>query len=276
MGQDRLIKHQLIIVRHGQSEWNKVNKFCGWIDVLLTKKGEEEARNAGRLINKAKLKPDLLITSKLSRSCLTGSIICKEINRLYIDVYRTWRLNERHYGKFQGEDKTKILQQVGEKKYLYYRRNINGCPPLVEKEEFEKSVDDRYKYKEDFKLTEEKEEFEAKEREGILELPRGESLKMVIERVKPFYEKIVLKEMKIGKTVLIVCHGSTVRSLIKIISEDQVSDEDIEKINIPNGIPLVYEFDKDLNRVGDYYYLDPEKAIKRAKEVERQGFENKK
>ena len=266
MASNSIIKHRLIIVRHGESEWNQLNKFCGWVDVSLTNKGQEQAKQAGRLIERANLKPDLLVTSKLSRACLTGSIICKEINKTYIDVIRTWRLNERHYGKFQGKDKTKVLEQVGEQKYLFYRRNINGCPPLVDEGEFERSIDDRYRFKEMFDLGGDGDD---------VKLPRGESLKMVIERVEPFYRNVILKEMEKGKCVLVVCHGSTVRSLIRIISKEVIGDEEIEKINIPNGVPLVYEFDKELKLVGDYYYLDPEKAIKRAKEVERQGFNEK-
>lgn len=242
----------LIILRHGQSEFNNLNKFCGWIDAKLTEKGKEQAKFASNLIKQQGLKPKILFTSKLTRTAQTGNIILEELDRLWIDVSRSWRLNERHYGALQGKDKSSVRAQVGDEQYMYWRRAYNGCPPLIAKEEVGTSaIDDRYKYVLD-------------------EVPRGESLHMVVERLTPYLYGDIKKELNERGCVLVVAHGSACRSILKLIKE--ISDEDIKDINIPNAIPLVMELDEDMKLIKDEYYLDPKIAKERADAVAKEGF----
>lgn len=306
-------KFRLILLRHGQSEWNNSNRFCGWVDVKLTDKGKQQAGQAASLIKQAHLPPDIIFTSKLTRSCQTGQIVANALERPWVDVVRSWRLNERHYGALQGRKKDEVYKEVGKEKYMFWRRAFDGCPPLIDdnntQESRQREKDNRknngYDNDNDNDDNDNNDDNEDQQISAIDErykfadiaidkLPKGESLKMVVERVQPYYYDIIKPEIAKGKTVLVVAHGSVVRSLIKIISK--VSDEDIQHINIPNGIPLVYEFEfgkKDdqkhgtadnndrnedgdrqrqgLNVVGDYYYLDPEAAAKGAQEVANQG-----
>jgi len=247
--------HKLIILRHGESQWNHENKFCGWIDIPLTEKGKEEAEYAGELIKQHGLSPDILYTSKLIRSIETGFIILKVLNKPWVDHIKTWRLNERHYGKYQGRDKHEVFVELGEDKdkFQYIRRNYNGLPPLIDPE-LDTSIDEKYN--------------------DLLNrniLPRGESLSMVMDRLIPFfkYEIFDHQMVQLNKTVLIVTHGSVVRSLIKYLNK--VSDDDILKINVPTGIPLVFELDDRGDLVKPYYYLDKEKAEKGIEKVKNEG-----
>lgn len=248
--------HKLVILRHGESQWNHENKFCGWIDIPLSQKGEQEAQFAGQLIKKFGIKPTIMYTSKLTRLIKTGQIILEELDRMWVDTIKTWRLDERHYGAYQGEDKTKVYKQLGAEKYQYVRRNFNAVPPLAPKDSAnDASLDERY---DNIDIDKQ-------------DLPRGESLKLVMERLIPYFDKEIIDHelIKHGRTVLIVTHGSIVRSLIKYLSN--VSDDDISKINVPTGVPLVFELDNKGSLTKDYYYLDPELAQKGIEKVKNEG-----
>lgn len=244
---------KLIVLRHGELQWNHENKFCGWIDIPLSEKGEKEAKHAGELLNKENLKPDVMYTSMLQRSIKTGNVILETIGRMWIPQYKTWRLNERHYGAFQGRDKNEVYEEYGEKLYQYYRRNFFGVPPSTGSVSKDDSIDSRYK---DMDV-------------AIGDLPKGESLQMTMARVVPFVERTVAEQsLAKGKTVLMVTHGSIVRSLIKHYLK--VSDDAISKINAPTGVPLVFELDNDGNCLG-MKYLDEELAKKGMQKVAMEG-----
>lgn len=247
--------HKLIILRHGELEWNHSNKFCGWIDIALSEKGRSEARFAGQLIKQHNLKPSITYTSKLSRSIQTGDIILEEIDRMWCDVVKTWRLNERHYGSFQGKDKNEMYRQLGQEKYQYIRRDFQGTPPPAEKLLVSKYIDERYDFCDVNKS----------------ELPRCESLKMVMERLIPYLEREIVQGSMVrdNRTVLVVTHGSVVRSLIKHFK--QVSDADISSINVPTGVPMVFELDDECQMTRDYYYLDNELAMRGIEKVRNEG-----
>lgn len=244
--------HKLIILRHGESEWNKESKFCGWIDIPLSDKGKHEAMVAANLLNKFNLKPTLMYTSKLTRSIQTGNIILEKIDRLWCDTVKSWRLNERHYGSFQGVLKNVIFNQYGKEKFQYYRRNFNAVPPLAENDH---CIDERYNNVD----------------VPLYQLPKGESLKMVMNRLIPFFQHEIINQNLIhqNKTVLIVTHGSIVRSLIKFLGH--ISDDDISKINVPTGVPLVFELNDKGELIKDYYYLDEELAKKGIEKVSNEG-----
>lgn len=245
--------HKLIILRHGESQWNKENKFCGWIDVPLSDRGVLEAKYAGELIEKHGLHPTLMYTSKLTRSIQTGHIILDTIKKPWVDVTKTWRLNERHYGAFQGVDKHVVYDQYGPDKYQWYRRNYEAVPPLVSSPD--QCIDERYDTVDI----------------PLYQLPRGESLKMVMERLVPFFQHEIINRNLIheNKTVLIVTHGSIVRSLIKHL--DKIGDDAISNINVPTGIPLVFELDDRGEPLCPGYYLDEERARAGIEKVRRQG-----
>lgn len=245
--------HKLIILRHGESQWNHENKFCGWVDVPLSAKGEEEAAHAGELIKRAHFEPTIMYTLKLTRSIQTGNIILEHLKRLWVDTVKTWRLNERHYGAFQGVDKNVVFEKYGREKYQYYRRNYAAVPPLIEGKD--QCIDERY----------ETVDISAED------LPKGESLELVMQRLIPYFEKNIIERDLISenKIVLIVTHGSIVRSLIKHLNS--VSDADISKINVPTGVPLVFELDDRGKLTKDYYYLDEELARKGIERVSKQG-----
>lgn len=246
--------HKLIILRHGELEWNHLDKFCGWIDVSLTEKGRNEAQFAGRLIKQHKLEPMIMYTSKLRRSIQSGNIILQELQREWCDEIKTWRLNERHYGALQGRDKSEVYQQLGPEKYKYVRRDFNGMPPLAE-DPSSMGIDERY---DAIDIPKD-------------QLPRAESLKTVMDRLIPFVEKEILQKrlLQENKTVLIVTHGSVCRSLIKYFNK--VSDKDISSINVPTGIPIVFELDDLLDLCKDYYYLDHDLAMQRIAKVRDEG-----
>lgn len=248
--------HKLVILRHGESQWNHENKFCGWIDIPLSEKGEHEALVAGQLIGKEGIKPTIMYTSKLSRLIKTGDIILDHLDRLWVDTIKTWRLNERHYGAYQGVDKTEVYRELGAEKYQYVRRNFKAVPPLAPQNSAnDASLDERYDNIDVDKRT----------------LPRGESLETVMQRLIPYFDREIIQHELIEheRTVLIVTHGSIVRSLIKYLSD--VSDDDISKINVPTGVPLVFELDNRGKLTKDYYYLDPELARRGIEKVRREG-----
>lgn len=241
----------LILLRHGQSEWNELNLFTGWVDVRLTEQGKTEARRGGELLAESGLLPDVLHTSLLSRAIQTANIALDAADRLWIPVTRSWRLNERHYGALQGKDKAQTLEEFGPEQFQLWRRSFDVPPPLLDDDsEFSQVGDARYA--------------------GIDgEVPRTESLKLVIDRLLPYWESAIVPDLEAGKTVLVTAHGNSLRGLVKHL--DGISDADIAELNIPTGIPLVYELDDDNVPVGPARYLDPEAAAAGAAAVASQG-----
>ncbi|CDK28075.1 unnamed protein product [Kuraishia capsulata CBS 1993] len=249
------MEYTIILLRHGQSEWNRDDLFCGWVDIPLSDKGKQQARDSARLIAESGLDPKCVFTSKLTRSCQTANIILEQLHREYLDVYRSWTLNERHYGTLQGRSKSDVLQELGKDRYMFIRRAFKGCPPLINPESQYAAIEDsRY--------------------EGVPHesLPLGESLEMVTERLLPYFESTIEGVLKEQKTVLIATHGSIMRALVKHLYG--ISEYDISEINIPNGIPMVIRLDESFKVIGDYTYLDPEVARVEAEKVARQGFKN--
>ncbi len=244
--------HTLILIRHGQSDWNEKNLFTGWVDVRLSETGVKEATRAGELLKESGIKPDILYTSKLTRAIQTANIALDKADRLWIDVKRTWRLNERHYGDLQGKNKADALEKFGPELFKTYRRSFDVPPPVIKDDnEFSQANDERYKdVSKDL-------------------LPKTESLKLVIERFLPYWYSDISKDILAGHTVLIVAHGNSLRGLVKTL--DGISDADISNLNLPTGIPLVYELDDELKPVKPSYYLDPEAAAAGAAAVAAQG-----
>lgn len=243
--------HKLIVLRHGESQWNHENRFCGWIDIPLSEKGEKEAQHAGELLQQNDIAPDIVYTLMLQRLIKTGNIILETVGRLWIPHVKTWRLNERHYGLFQGRDKTEVFHEYGQEKFQYYRRNFHAVPPPLDVDA-DPSIDGRYA------------ELDR------AEIPTGESLEMTMARLIPYVNReIVTQQLLQGnKTVLVVTHGSIVRSLIKHF--DNVSDADISRINAPTGVPLVFEINDD-GSLAQHYYLDEELARKGMAKVAMEG-----
>lgn len=244
--------HKLILLRHGQSTWNEKNLFTGWVDVPLTEKGRGEATRGGELIAEHDVLPDILYTSRLKRATVTADLALEAADRTWIDVKRDWRLNERHYGALQGRNKAETLEKYGEEQFMEWRRSYDTPPPpLDDDSEFSQAGDPRYAGLGD-------------------DLPRTECLKDVLERFLPYWEKDIVPDIKEGKTVLITAHGNSLRALVKHL--DDISDEDIPGLNIPTGIPLVYDLDEDMKPIkAGGTYLDPEAAAEAAQAVANQG-----
>ncbi|HEY0259398.1 MAG TPA: phosphoglyceromutase [Lacisediminihabitans sp.] len=243
--------HTLILLRHGNSEWNTKNLFTGWVDVDLSDQGRAEAKRAGELIAESGILPDILYTSVLKRAIHTANIALAEADRDWIDVKRSWRLNERHYGALQGKDKAQTLEQYGQEQFMTWRRSFDvPPPPLDDDSEFSQANDVRYAGLGD-------------------ELPRTESLKLVIARMLPYWESDIKPDLAAGKTVLVTAHGNSLRALVKHL--DKISDEDIAELNIPTGIPLVYTLGDDFLPVKPAEYLDPEAAAAGVAAVAAQG-----
>lgn len=243
--------YTLILLRHGQSKWNKTNQFTGWVDVRLTEQGQAEAARAGELLGEAGLLPDILHTSVLSRAIQTANIALDTADRLWIPVRRSWRLNERHYGALQGKDKAETLEEFGNEQFMLWRRSFDVPPPeLADDAEYSQSGDPRYA--------------------GIDgEVPRTESLKIVIDRMLPYWESEIIPDLRTGKIVLVTAHGNSLRALVKHL--DGISDADISELNIPTGIPLVYRLGDDFMPLEPAAYLDPEAAAAGAAAVASQG-----
>ncbi len=243
--------YTLILLRHGQSEWNKSNQFTGWVDVRLTEQGKTEATRGGTLMAEAGVLPDVLHTSVLSRAIQTANLALDSADRLWIPVKRSWRLNERHYGALQGKDKAQTLEEFGNEQFMLWRRSFDVPPPdLADDDQFSQVGDPRYV--------------------GIDgEVPRTESLKLVIDRMLPYWESDIIPDLKEGKTVLVTAHGNSLRGLVKHL--DGISDDDISELNIPTGIPLVYKLGEDMMPLGPGEYLDPEAAAAGAAAVAAQG-----
>jgi 2,3-bisphosphoglycerate-dependent phosphoglycerate mutase len=243
--------YTLILLRHGQSEWNELNLFTGWVDVRLTEQGKAEAARGGELLAEAGLLPDVLYTSLLSRAIQTANIALDAADRLWIPVKRSWRLNERHYGALQGKDKAQTLEEFGPEQFMLWRRSFDVPPPdLADDSEWSQVADPRYA--------------------GIDgEVPRTESLKIVIDRLLPYWASDISADLTAGKTVLVTAHGNSLRGLVKHL--DGISDDDIAELNIPTGIPLVYRLDENLAPLEPGEYLDPEAAAAGAAAVASQG-----
>jgi 2,3-bisphosphoglycerate-dependent phosphoglycerate mutase len=243
--------HTLILLRHGNSDWNQKNLFTGWVDVDLSDQGRDEARRAGELLRESGILPDVQYTSVLKRAIHTANIALEVADRDWIDVKRSWRLNERHYGALQGKDKAQTLAEFGEEQFMTWRRSFDvPPPPLDDDSEFSQANDPRYA--------------------GLgAELPRTESLKLVIDRMLPYWESDITVDLAAGKTVLVTAHGNSLRALVKQL--DGISDDDIAELNIPTGIPLVYQLGDDFMPIKPGEYLDPDAAAAGAAAVAAQG-----
>jgi 2,3-bisphosphoglycerate-dependent phosphoglycerate mutase len=248
--------YKLVLLRHGQSDWNEKNLFTGWVDVPLTAKGREEAARGGELLAAEGLLPDVLHTSVLKRAITTANLALEAADRQWIPVKRDWRLNERHYGALQGKDKAEIRNEFGEDQFMVWRRSYDTPPPVLEdSSEWSQVGDPRYADLGDA-------------------VPRTECLKDVVERLLPYWESEIVPDLTAGKTVLVAAHGNSLRALVKHL--DGISDEDIAALNIPTGIPLYYELDADLKPITPHgRYLDPEAAAAGAAAVANQGSQGK-
>jgi 2,3-bisphosphoglycerate-dependent phosphoglycerate mutase len=236
--------HRLVLLRHGESIWNRENRFTGWTDVDLSDRGRDEARNAGLLLKAEKFEFDVAYTSVLKRAIRTLWIALDELDMMWIPVHRTWRLNERHYGALQGLNKAETAAQYGEPQVKIWRRSYDiPPPPLTADDPRHPSRDRRYA-----KLTPE-------------QLPLTESLKDTVARFLPYWHEVIAPSVSSGKKVLIAAHGNSLRALVKYL--DDLSDIDVVELNIPTGIPLVYLLNDDLKPLQKFYLGDPE-AVKRA------------
>jgi 2,3-bisphosphoglycerate-dependent phosphoglycerate mutase len=243
----------LVLLRHGNSEWNTRNLFTGWVDVDLNDQGRTEAVNGGRLIKEAGLLPDVVHTSLLRRAINTANISLDVADRHWIPVSRSWRLNERHYGALQGKDKKATLEEYGEEQFMLWRRSFDVPPPvLADDDQYSQVGDPRYADIPD------------------AEMPRTECLKDVIARMLPYWDSAIVPDLRAGKTTLVAAHGNSLRAIVKHL--DGISDDDIAGLNIPTAQPLVYRLDEDLKPlVPGGEYLDPEAAAAAAAAVANQG-----
>ena len=243
---------ELVLLRHGESTWNRENRFTGWTDVDLTERGADEARRAGRLLSQAGHSFDVAYTSLLKRSIRTLWLVLDEMDLMWIPVYRSWRLNERHYGALQGLDKAQTAARFGDAQVLEWRRSYTTPPPALESgDERNPRRDPRY---------------------AALagdELPLTECLRDTVERFLPLWRERLAPELEAGKKVLIAGHGNSLRALVKHL--DGTSDDEIVGLNIPTGVPLVYRLDDDLNPVSHEYLGDPEEISRAMESVAAQG-----
>jgi 2,3-bisphosphoglycerate-dependent phosphoglycerate mutase len=246
------VSHTLVLLRHGESDWNAKNLFTGWVDVPLTEKGQGEARRGGEQLLEAGVLPDVVHTSLLRRAISTAGLALDAADRHWIPVKRSWRLNERHYGALQGKDKKQTLEQYGEEQFMLWRRSFDVPPPPIDlDDEFSQAHDVRYA-------------------DLGADLPATECLKDVIARMVPYWESDIVPDLAAGKTVLVAAHGNSLRAIVKHL--DGISDEDIAGLNIPTGMPLVYELDDSFAPVTKGgRYLDPEAAAAAAAAVANQG-----
>ena len=244
--------HKLVLIRHGESTWNLENRFTGWTDVDLTPLGLEQAVMAGRLLKQEGYDFDLCYTSVLKRATRTLWHVLDEMDRTWLPVVNTWRLNERHYGALQGLNKAETAKKYGDEQVLVWRRSYDTPPPALEEDDPRWERGDR-RYA---KLS-------------ASEMPRTECLKDTVARVLPFWNEAMAPAIRSGKRVVVAAHGNSMRALVKYL--DGISDQEIVGLNIPNGIPLVYELDTDLKPVRHYYLGDAEAAARAAAAVASQG-----
>ncbi|RAG81364.1 phosphoglyceromutase [Streptacidiphilus pinicola] len=245
--------YRLVLLRHGESQWNEKNLFTGWVDVDLNEKGEKEAVRGGELLAAEGLLPDVLHTSLLRRAIRTAQIALDRADRHWVPVHRSWRLNERHYGALQGKDKAQTLAEFGEEQFMLWRRSYDTPPPpLSDDSEYSQVHDVRY----------------ADLPSDIR--PRTECLKDVVHRMLPYWYDSIVPDLAAGRTVLVTAHGNSLRALVKHL--DGISDADIAGLNIPTGIPLLYELDADFNPLTKGgRYLDPTAAAAAIEAVKNQG-----
>lgn len=246
-------EHKLILLRHGESQWNALNLFTGWVDVDLSEKGILEAKRGGELLKEQNLIPDSLHTSVLNRAIKTSELALQAAGITDIPTKRSWRLNERHYGALQGLNKKDTLDKYGEEQFMLWRRSFDVPPPPIDpNDKYAQNNDPKYK---DIQKS---------------DIPLTECLKDVVKRVIPYWQEEIVPELRNGKTVLVVAHGNSLRALIKYL--ENISDEDIAKLNLPTGIPLLYRLDENFKPVvlgGEY--LDPQAAKEAISAVANQG-----
>ncbi len=246
------MSYTLVLLRHGESEWNAKNLFTGWVDVALSEKGRTEAVRGGELLREAGVLPDVVHTSLQRRAINTAALALDAADRHWIPVRRSWRLNERHYGALQGKDKKATLAEFGEEQFMLWRRSYDvPPPPLADDDQWSQVGDPRYDGLDD-------------------DMPRSECLKDVVARFLPYWESSIVPDLRAGHTVLVAAHGNSLRALVKHL--DSISDDDIAGLNIPTGMPLVYRLDESLApTVPGGEYLDPEAAAAAAAAVANQG-----
>jgi len=242
----------LVLLRHGESEWNAKNLFTGWVDVGLSEKGASEAVRSGELLREADLLPDVVHTSVLRRAITTANLALDRADRHWIPVRRHWRLNERHYGDLQGKDKKQTMAKFGEEQFMLWRRSYDVPPPPIDSDNPNSQAGDpRYA-------------------DLGADMPQTECLKDVVARMIPYWENEIRTDLRDGKMVLVAAHGNSLRALVKHL--DGISDDDIAALNIPTGMPLVYELDDDFQPITPGgRYLDPEAAAEAAAAVANQG-----
>ncbi|HEY6791285.1 MAG TPA: phosphoglyceromutase [Trebonia sp.] len=243
----------LVLLRHGESEWNAKGLFTGWVDVPLAAKGIQEASAGGRMLADAGLRPDVVHTSVLTRAIQTANYAVEEVGLSWLPVHRTWRLNERHYGALQGKDKAQTRQEFGDEQFMIWRRSYDvPPPPIADDDPLSPAGDPRYAT-----LPPEL-------------MPRTECLRDVVARMLPYWYDSIVPDLAGGKSVLVVAHGNSLRALVKHL--DGISDVAIAELNIPTGIPLLYELDESFKPVSPGgRYLDPEAAVAAAEAVKNQG-----
>ena len=243
---------KLVLVRHGESEWNKLNLFTGWTDVDLSEKGHEEAKAAGKLLKEEGYDFDVCYTSYLKRAIHTLNHILDEMDRAWLPVIKSWKLNERHYGALQGLNKSETAEKYGEDQVKIWRRSFDVKPPELSDDD-EISDCKQPMYRDVYKSL----------------LPKNESLETTIERVVPYFEDTIMKDIMAGKRVIIAAHGNSLRALVKYF--DGLSNEEIIGVNIPTAVPLVYEFDDDMKVIRHYYLGDAEALKAKMEAVANQG-----
>lgn len=243
---------KLVLVRHGESEWNQKNLFTGWTDVDLNEKGIQEAHEGGKVLREEGYDFDICYTSILKRANHTLNIILDELDRMWLPVVKSWRLNERHYGALQGLNKAETAEKYGEDQVKIWRRSFDIMPPALEDDD-ERCPHNQAMYRDIDRFF----------------LPKTESLKETIERAVPFFLENIKPQMMSGKRVLIAAHGNSIRALVKYF--ENMSDDEIINVNIPTGVPLVYEFDDDFNFVKKYYLGDQEAIKAKMESVANQG-----
>lgn len=243
---------KLVLVRHGESEWNKLNLFTGWTDVDLSEKGHEEAKEAGRSLKAEGYDFDVCYTSYLKRAIHTLNHVLDEMDRAWLPVNKSWRLNERHYGALQGLNKSETAEKYGEEQVKIWRRSFDVLPPALSED------DERSALKQDM----------YRDVDKSL-LPAAESLEVTIDRVLPLFENEIKADMKAGKRVIIAAHGNSLRALVKYF--DNLTPDEIMNVNIPTGTPLVYEFDDNFNVIKSYYIGDQEALKAKMDAVANQG-----
>lgn len=243
---------KLVLVRHGESEWNKLNLFTGWTDVDLSEKGHEEAATAGKLLKAEGYDFDVCYTSYLKRAIHTLNHILDEMDRCYLPVFKTWRLNERHYGALQGLNKSETAEKYGEEQVKIWRRSYDVKPPMLDVSDPRNPANQATYANVDQK-----------------DLPLTESLETTVERAVPYFENVIKKDMQAGKRVIIAAHGNSLRALVKYF--DNMTKDEILGVNIPTGVPLVYEFDDNFNVIKKYYLGDQDALAKKMAAVANQG-----